>query len=123
VAVLALATSLDDMRVRLGNMVVASSKSGQPITIDDLGLGGTLTVLMKDEIMPNLMQTLKGSPVIVHAGPFANIAHGNSSTLADRIALKLVGSIHDDKTSGFCVTEAGFSADMGMEKFFDIKCR
>jgi methylenetetrahydrofolate dehydrogenase (NADP+)/methenyltetrahydrofolate cyclohydrolase/formyltetrahydrofolate synthetase len=122
-AVLALTTSLDDMRVRLGNMVVASSKSGEPITVDDLGLGGTLTVLMKDAIMPNLMQTLEGSPVIVHAGPFANIAHGNSSTLADRIALKLVGPTHDGKPAGFCVTEAGFGADMGMEKFFDIKCR
>ena len=113
-AVLALTTDLKDMRRRLGDMVVASSKSGEPVTADDLGIGGALTVLMKDAIMPNLMQTLEGTPVFVHAGPFANIAHGNSSVLADRIALKL---------GDYVVTEAGFGADIGMEKFFDIKCR
>lgn len=90
-AVLALATSLADMRQRLGNMVVCSSHQGVPITADDLGISGALAVLMKDAIRPNLMQTLEGNPVFVHAGPFSNIAHGNSSILADKIALKLVG--------------------------------
>lgn len=116
-AVLALTDSLADMKARLGRMVVASDKSGQPVTADDLGVTGALTVLMKDAIKPNLMQTLEGTPVFVHAGPFANIAHGNSSVLADKIALKLVGE------EGFVVTEAGFGADIGMEKFFNIKCR
>jgi formyltetrahydrofolate synthetase len=88
-----------------------------PVTADDLGTGGALTVLMKDTIMPNLMQTLEGTPAFVHAGPFANIAHGNSSILADQIALKLVGK------DGYVLTEAGFGADMGFEKFCDIKCR
>lgn len=90
-AVLALTTGLRDMRQRLGRMVVATSRAGVPITADDLGIGGALTVLMKDAIMPTLMQTLEGTPVFVHAGPFANIAHGNSSILADQIALKLAG--------------------------------
>merc|ERR1711990_774492 len=116
-AVLALTTSLADMRERLGKMVVASSKAGDPVTAEDLGVAGALTVLMKDAIRPNLMQTLEGTPVFVHAGPFANIAHGNSSILADKISLKLVGK------DGFVVTEAGFGADIGMEKFFNIKCR
>eukprot|EP01133_Synstelium_polycarpum_P010723 gene10723-12472_t len=116
-AVLALATSLSDMRARLGRMVVGSSRAGEPVTADDLGVGGALTVLMKDAIMPTLMQTLEGTPVLVHAGPFANIAHGNSSIVADQIALKLAGP------EGFVVTEAGFGADIGAEKFFDIKCR
>ncbi|KAF2982246.1 hypothetical protein EK904_008812 [Melospiza melodia maxima] len=116
-AVLALADGLDDMKKRFGRMVVASSKKGQPVTADDLGVTGALAVLMKDTVKPNLMQTLEGTPVFVHAGPFANIAHGNSSVLADKIALKLVGK------DGFVVTEAGFGADIGMEKFFNIKCR
>uniref|UniRef100_A0A3Q1GA92 C-1-tetrahydrofolate synthase, cytoplasmic n=1 Tax=Acanthochromis polyacanthus TaxID=80966 RepID=A0A3Q1GA92_9TELE len=116
-AVLALTSSLQDMRQRLAKMVVATSRSGQPVTTEDLGVSGALTVLMKDAIKPNLMQTLEGTPVFVHAGPFANIAHGNSSILADKIALKLVGP------DGFVVTEAGFGADIGMEKFFNIKCR
>ncbi|KAJ8290385.1 hypothetical protein GJAV_G00012190 [Gymnothorax javanicus] len=116
-AVLALTSNLEDMRERLAKMVVASSRSGDPITAEDLGVSGALTVLMKDAIKPNLMQTLEGTPVFVHAGPFANIAHGNSSILADKIALKLVGP------EGFVVTEAGFGADIGMEKFFNIKCR
>ncbi|XP_012882385.1 PREDICTED: monofunctional C1-tetrahydrofolate synthase, mitochondrial [Dipodomys ordii] len=90
-AVLALTDSLADMKERLGRMVVASDKNGQPVTAEDLGVTGALTVLMKDAIKPNLMQTLEGTPVFVHAGPFANIAHGNSSVLADKIALKLVG--------------------------------
>merc|ERR1711872_761371 len=116
-AVLALTSSLKDMRERLGRMVVASDRKGKPVTADDLGCGGALTVLMRDAIRPNLMQTLEGTPVFVHAGPFANIAHGNSSILADKISLKLVGE------DGFVVTEAGFGADIGMEKFFNIKCR
>ncbi|XP_062325917.1 C-1-tetrahydrofolate synthase, cytoplasmic [Osmerus eperlanus] len=116
-AVLALTSSLEDMRSRLARMVVATSRRGQPITTEDLGVSGALTVLMRDAIKPNLMQTLEGTPVFVHAGPFANIAHGNSSILADKIALKLVGP------DGFVVTEAGFGADIGMEKFFNIKCR
>ncbi|KDO26690.1 formate-tetrahydrofolate ligase [Saprolegnia parasitica CBS 223.65] len=116
-AVLALATSLDDMRERLGRMVVGMSRKGDPVTADDLGVGGALTALMKDAIMPTLMQTVEQTPVLVHAGPFANIAHGNSSIIADQIALKLVGR------DGVVVTEAGFGADIGMEKFFDIKCR
>lgn len=116
-AVLALTTGLGDMRDRLGRMVVAADKSGNPVTAEDLGVGGAMTVLMKDAIKPTLMQTLEGTPVFVHAGPFANIAHGNNSILADQIALKLVGE------DGYVVTEAGFGADIGMEKFFNIKCR
>jgi formyltetrahydrofolate synthetase len=113
-AILALATSLRDMRERIANMVIGQSRKGEPITADDLGVAGALTVLMKDTIKPNLMQTLEGTPVLVHAGPFANIAHGNSSIIADMVALKL---------ADYVVTESGFGADMGMEKFFDIKCR
>lgn len=116
-AILALTTDLADMRERLGAMVIGASRSGTPVTADDLGVGGALTVLMKDAIMPNLMQTLEGTPAFVHAGPFANIAHGNSSIVADQIALKLVGP------DGYVLTEAGFGADIGMEKFFNIKCR
>lgn len=116
-AILALTDSLSDMKERIGRIVVASSKTGVPITPDDLGITGALTVLLKDAIKPNIMQTLEGTPVFVHAGPFANIAHGNSSVLADKIGLKLVGE------NGYVVTEAGFGADIGMEKFFDIKCR
>lgn len=116
-AILALTTDLGDMRRRLGDIVVASDKKGLPVTADDLGVGGAMTVLMKDTLMPNLMQTLEGTPVFVHAGPFANIAHGNSSVIADKVALKLVGK------DGFVFTESGFGADIGMEKFFNIKCR
>jgi formyltetrahydrofolate synthetase len=116
-AILALATSLGDMRERLGRMVIGSSRAGEPITADDLGVGGALTVLMKDTLMPNLMQTIEGTPAFVHAGPFANIAHGNSSIVADQIALKLVGP------DGYVLTQSGVGADMGMEKFFNIKCR
>ncbi|KAF9500864.1 FTHFS-domain-containing protein [Pleurotus eryngii] len=124
-AVLALATSLQDMQERLGAMVVATSKSGEPITADDVGVTGALAVLMKDAIKPNLMQTLQGTPVFVHAGPFANIAHGNSSILADRVALKLAGTEEGDSPDrvGYVLTEGGFGADMGMEKFCNIKCR
>ncbi|XP_061668385.1 monofunctional C1-tetrahydrofolate synthase, mitochondrial isoform X2 [Syngnathoides biaculeatus] len=116
-AILALADSPEDMKRRLARMVVGTSRSGQPVTAEDLGVSGALAVLMKDAVKPTLMQTLEGSPVFVHAGPFANIAHGNSSVLADKLALKLVGR------DGFVVTEAGFGADIGMEKFFNIKCR
>ncbi len=116
-AILALATSLNDMRERLGRMVIGSNRAGEPITADDIGVSGALIILMKDTIMPNLMQTIEGTPAFVHAGPFANIAHGNSSIVADQIALKLVGP------DGYVLTEAGFGADMGMEKFFNIKCR
>ena len=116
-AVLALATSLADMRERLGRMVVGYSRSGQPVDANDLGVAGALTVLMKDAINPTLMQTLEGQPVLVHAGPFANIAHGNSSIVADQLALKAVGK------GGYVVTEAGFGADIGFEKFCNIKCR
>jgi methylenetetrahydrofolate dehydrogenase (NADP+)/methenyltetrahydrofolate cyclohydrolase/formyltetrahydrofolate synthetase len=113
-AILALTTDLADMRARFGRIVIGISKNGEAVTAEDLGVAGAMTVLMKDAIKPNLMQTLEGTPVFVHAGPFANIAHGNSSIVADRIALKL---------ADFVVTESGFGSDMGMEKFFDIKCR
>ncbi|MCZ2128541.1 MAG: formate--tetrahydrofolate ligase [Anaerolineales bacterium] len=116
-AILALTTSLEDMRERFGRMVVAADKRGEAVTAEDLGVAGAVTVLMKDAIKPNLMQTLEGTPATVHAGPFANIAHGNSSIVADKIALKLVGK------DGFVITESGFGADIGMEKFFNIKCR
>ena len=116
-AILALTTSLADMKERFGRMVIGSSRKGEPVTADDIGVTGALMVLMKDAIMPNLMQTIEGTPAFVHAGPFANIAHGNSSIVADQIALKLAGA------DGYVLTEAGFGADMGMEKFFNIKCR
>ena len=115
-AILALAADLKDLRARLGRVTWGASKDGRPLTAEDLKVAGAMTVLMKDAIMPNLMQTLGGTPAFVHAGPFANIAQGNSSIIADRIALKLM---HD----GYVVTESGFGADCGMEKFFDIKCR
>jgi methylenetetrahydrofolate dehydrogenase (NADP+) / methenyltetrahydrofolate cyclohydrolase / formyltetrahydrofolate synthetase len=113
-AVLALATSLQDMRERIGRIVLALDMDGNPVTVEDVGVAGAATVLMKDTLMPNLMQTLEGTPVFVHAGPFANIAHGNSSVMADMIGLKL---------ADYVITESGFGSDMGMEKFFDIKCR
>ncbi|MBK6432213.1 formate--tetrahydrofolate ligase [Candidatus Amarolinea dominans] len=113
-AILALTTSLKDMRQRLGRMVIGYSKQGKPVTAEELGVAGAMAVIMKDAIMPNLMQTLEGQPAFVHAGPFANIAHGNSSILADQIALKL---------GDYVITESGFGADIGMEKFMDIKCR
>lgn len=113
-AILALTTGLADMRERIGRCVIGTSKAGEAVTVEDLGVAGAATVLMKDAIMPNLMQTLEGQPAFVHAGPFANIAHGNSSVVADQIALKL---------ADYVLTESGFGADMGMEKFMDIKCR
>lgn len=113
-AILALATGLRDLRQRIARVVVGTNKAGKPVTLEMLGIAGAVTVLLKDAIMPNLMQTLEGQPAFVHAGPFANIAHGNSSILADQIALRL---------GDYVVTESGFGADIGMEKFFDIKCR
>jgi formyltetrahydrofolate synthetase len=102
------------MRERIGNCVIGTSRKGEAVTVEDLGVAGAATVLMKDAIMPNLMQTLEGQPAFVHAGPFANIAHGNSSIIADQIALKV---------ADYVITESGFGADIGMEKFMDIKCR
>jgi methylenetetrahydrofolate dehydrogenase (NADP+)/methenyltetrahydrofolate cyclohydrolase/formyltetrahydrofolate synthetase/formate--tetrahydrofolate ligase len=113
-AILALTTSVQDMRERFGRIVIGQDKNKEPVTAEDLGVAGAMTVLMKDAIMPTLMQTLEGTPAFVHAGPFANIAHGNSSIVADQIALKL---------ADYVVTESGFGADIGMEKFFNIKCR
>lgn len=125
-AILALSNDLADMRERLGRMVVATSKNGDPVTCDDIGVGGALTALMKDAIKPNMMQSLEGTPVFVHAGPFANISIGANSVVADKLALKLAGTEpdedHDAKT-GFVVTEAGFDFTMGGERFFNIKCR
>ena len=113
-AVLALASDLQDLRKRLGRMVVATTFDGRRITAEDLRCAGAMTVLLLDAIKPNLLQTLEGGPAFVHCGPFANIAHGNNSVLADRLALA---------TCEIACTEAGFGADMGAEKFFDIKCR
>jgi len=113
-AILALTTGLEDMRERFGRVVIGTSHAGEPVTCEDLGVAGAMAVLMKDAIQPNLLQTLEGTPAFVHAGPFANIAHGNSSIVADQIALKL---------AEYTVTESGFGADIGMEKFLDIKCR
>ena len=115
-AVLALATDLPDLRARLGRMIACYSKAGAPLTADDFGITGALTVLMMEALQPTAMQTLEGTPALVHAGPFANIAHGNSSIVADKLALKLVGP------KGYVLTEAGFGSDMGGEKFFNIKC-
>ncbi|MYB45984.1 MAG: formate--tetrahydrofolate ligase [Acidimicrobiia bacterium] len=108
------ASALRDLRARCGRIVVGADKAGNTLSLDDLGVGGAVTVLMKDTLHPTLMQTLEGQAAFVHAGPFANIAHGNSSILADRVALQL---------GEYVVTESGFGADMGMEKFFNIKCR
>ena len=124
-AALALCSDLADLRERMGRIIIGTSAKGglryprpvEPITAEDLNVAGAMSVLLKEAIMPNLMQTLMGSPAFVHCGPFANIAQGNSSIMADKIALKLVGG------EGYVVTESGFGADCGMEKFFNIKCR
>jgi formate--tetrahydrofolate ligase len=113
-AILALAADLADVRTRLGRIVLATRGDGTPVTAEDLKVAGAMAVLLKDAIKPNLMQTLEGGPAFVHCGPFGNIAHGNSSVIADRVALA---------GSDIVVTEAGFGAEMGGEKFFDIKCR
>ena len=113
-AILALATSLKDLRQRLSKIVIGSTYDGKAVTAEDLRCAGAMTVLLKDAIKPNLLQTIEHTPCFVHAGPFANIAHGNSSILADQIAIKL---------GDYTVTESGFGADCGAEKFMDIKCR
>ncbi len=113
-AILALAKDLRDLRERMGRIVLGLDKAGHPITTEELGVAGAMTILMKDAIKPNILQTLEEQLAFVHAGPFANIAHGNSSVLADMIALRI---------SDYVVTESGFGADMGFEKFVDIKCR
>ncbi len=113
-AVLALATSLEDLRRRLGRIVVGYDRSGQPVTAEDLKCAGAMAVLLRDALMPNLLQTLEHTPALVHTGPFGNIAHGNSSIVADQLGIR---------AGDFLVTEAGFGADMGAERFFNIKCR
>jgi methylenetetrahydrofolate dehydrogenase (NADP+)/methenyltetrahydrofolate cyclohydrolase/formyltetrahydrofolate synthetase len=113
-AILALSTSLKDLRERVGRVVIGLDTKGKPVNLEQIGVAGAVTVLLRDALMPTLMQTLEGEPAFVHAGPFANIAHGNSSIVADQIALKV---------ADYVVTESGFGADIGMEKFFDIKCR
>lgn len=113
-AILALATSLHDLRARLGRIVIGYTQDKRPVTAEDLHAAGAMTVLLKEALKPNLLQTLEGSPALVHCGPFANIAHGNSSVIADQIALRC---------ADYVVTESGFGADIGLEKFCDIKCR
>lgn len=113
-AILAMATDLKDLRARLGRIVIGNTYDGKPVTAEDLKCAGSMAVLMKDAIKPNLIQTLENTPVLVHAGPFANIAQGNNSIIADEIALK---------AADYVVTESGFGADMGAEKFMNIKCR
>ncbi|HKH78107.1 MAG TPA: formate--tetrahydrofolate ligase [Rubrobacteraceae bacterium] len=113
-AILALSTSVADMRERLGRIVIGNTTDGEPITAEDLKAAGAMAVIMREAIKPNLMQTLENTPVLVHAGPFGNIATGNSSIVADRIGIKV---------GDFLITEAGFGADMGAERFFNIKCR
>lgn len=113
-AILALTTSLRDMRERFGRISIGVSRTKQPVTAEQLRAAGAMTVLMKEAIKPNIFQTLENTPALVHAGPFANIAHGNSSILADLIGIK---------TGDYLITEAGFGADIGAEKFFNIKCR
>ncbi|MCL5780509.1 MAG: formate--tetrahydrofolate ligase [Firmicutes bacterium] len=113
-AILALAENLHDLRRRLGRIIVAYTYDGKPVTAEDLKAAGAMTVMMKEALKPNLVQTLEGQACIMHAGPFANIAHGNNSVLADKIALRL---------ADYVVTESGFGSDLGMEKFMNIKCR
>lgn len=113
-AILCLASDLDDLKKRLGNILIAYNTSGEPVYARDLGAQGAMTALLKDALKPNLVQTLENNPVLMHGGPFANIAHGCNSVRATRLALKL---------GDYCITEAGFGADLGAEKFCDIKCR
>ena len=113
-AILCLATSLEDLKRRLGNIIVGYTKENKPITCHDLKAEGSLTVLLKDAINPNIVQTIENNTALIHGGPFANIAHGCNSVLATKMALKL---------GDYVVTEAGFGADLGAEKFLDIKCR
>jgi formate--tetrahydrofolate ligase len=113
-AIFALARSVPEMRERLGRIVVAYTRDGKPVTAEDIGGAGAMAVIMRDALRPNLLQTLENTPVLVHAGPFGNIAHGNSSVVADLIGIR---------AGEFLITEAGFGADMGAERFFNIKCR
>ena len=113
-AIFCLATSISDLQRRLGRIIVGYTFSGKPVTADDLKATGAMTALLKDAVKPNLVQTLEGTPALVHGGPFANIAHGCNSVIATKTALKL---------ADYCITEAGFGADLGAEKFLDIKCR
>jgi formate--tetrahydrofolate ligase len=113
-AIVAVARDLFDLRERLGAITVGYTREGEPVTAEQIRAAGAMTVLLKDAIKPNLVQTLEGQPALLHCGPFANIAHGNNSLVATRVGLKL---------GDYCVTESGFGADMGMEKFFDIVCR
>ena len=113
-AILALATGIKDLRQRLGRIIVATTRSGKPVTAEDLKCAGSMAILMKDALKPNLLQTLENTPCFVHAGPFANIAHGNNSIIADQMAIRL---------GDYVVTESGFGADCGAEKFLNIKCR
>ena len=113
-AILALATSADDLRARLGRIVVGYTRDNRPVTADDLSAAGSMSVIMRDALAPNLLQTIENTPVIVHAGPFGNIAHGNSSVVGDLIGIR---------GGDYLITEAGFGADMGAERFFNIKCR
>jgi len=113
-AILCLATDLEDLKARLDRIILGYSKSGTPVTAKDIKVSGSMAVLLKDALMPNLVQTLENTPAILHGGPFANIAHGCNSVQATKLGLKL---------ADYCVTEAGFAADLGAEKFFDIKCR
>lgn len=122
-AILALSNDLHDLQRRVGKMVIGSNYENEPITVADLGAAGAITALLKDAVKPTLMQTLEGSPVMIHAGPFANISIGASSVIADKLALKLVGSSVPSQQKGFVVTEAGFDFTMGGERFLDIKCR
>ncbi|MDD5136992.1 MAG: formate--tetrahydrofolate ligase [Candidatus Omnitrophica bacterium] len=113
-AILALSESFSDLRRRISKIIVALTKDGKPVTCEDLKVAGSMALLLRDAIKPNLVQTSEGTPCIIHTGPFANITHGNSSIIADRVGLKL---------ADFVVTESGFGADCGLEKFVDIKCR
>ncbi len=113
-AILALASDLRDLRERLGRIVVAETRDGRSVTAEDLRVAGAMAVIMKDAVRPNLVQTLEGQPVLIHAGPFGNIAHANNSIIEDRVAMKL---------ADYVITEAGFAADLGLEKFCDITCR
>lgn len=113
-AVFCLATDLEDLKARLSRIVCAYTYDGQPVTAGQIGAAGAMTALLKDALDPNLVQTLEHNPAIIHGGPFANIAHGCNSAIATRLSLKL---------ADYVVTEAGFGADLGAEKFLDIKCR
>jgi formate--tetrahydrofolate ligase len=112
--VLGLATSLRDLRERLGRIVVGYTREGRPVTAEDVRAAGAMAVILKDALKPNLLQTTENTPVLVHTGPFGNIATGNSSVIADQIGIR---------TGDFLLTEAGFGSDMGAERFFNLKCR